>query len=70
MIISEAGIWCLGVLAVVAAILGILFRKAASAVYATHCPTCKHKYWHAKTRQGLRCKKCGNIFMSRDVEGL
>ena len=70
MIISEAGIWCLGVLAVVAAILGILFRKAASAIYATYCPTCGRRYWHAKTRQGLCCKGCSNTFISRDVEGL
>ena len=68
MIISEAGIWCL-VLAVVAAILGTLF-KTPSAIYATHCPTCRRKYWHSKTRQGLCCKGCGNTFMSRDVEGL
>uniref|UniRef100_A0A6H1ZI41 Uncharacterized protein n=1 Tax=viral metagenome TaxID=1070528 RepID=A0A6H1ZI41_9ZZZZ len=67
--ISEASMWCIGVFVVLAIILGYLLTGAAKKVYYTSCPTCHYKYrWHTKARQGLRCKKCGNIFLSRYVE--
>jgi len=66
--LMELVIWTL-LAAVVVILACYLIPDAFDKMYYTRCPSCGFPFrWHTKEQQTLLCKKCKNIFISRNVE--